>query len=113
MGLWELRLQELVRALCVVALVFLNFGHAPLALGGEYAAAQQASSYCGDPIDGPSDAKADPCPACRIGAGVVLPPAPEIAVSVATAPAHCLAAPSFEWKPGCQSRAQPRAPPLA
>jgi len=112
MGLWELKLRELVRALCVVALVFLNFGHMSLAIGGEYAAELQASSFCGDPIS-PSDTKAGPCQACRIGDGAVLPPAPEIAVSLATAPAHYLAAPSFEWTPGSRSRAQPRAPPLA
>ncbi|MHB1103986.1 MAG: hypothetical protein ACYC0C_14670 [Devosia sp.] len=108
-----MKLQELVRALCVVALVFLNFGHAPVAMGGEYATTLQASSFCGDPIDGPLDAKADPCQACRIGAGMVLPPAPEIAVSVATASAQYLVAPSSGWTPGIGGRAQPRAPPLA
>jgi hypothetical protein len=114
MSLRELQLREVVRALCVVALVFLNFGHAPLALaGGEFAVTPQASMFCGDPIDSPEGAKGNPCQACRIGASADLPPPPGgtalafrrasyIAYEVHAAPARDLR---------CFGAGGPRAPP--
>jgi hypothetical protein len=66
---------EIIRALAVLALVFLNFAHAPLALAGEVSG---AAVFCGDaPADAPDGSKAkEPCPACRIGEGVALPDVP-------------------------------------
>ncbi|MDP1730206.1 MAG: hypothetical protein Q8L54_03315 [Devosia sp.] len=69
-------MQDLLRALCVIALVFLNFGHVPLAAGAEAAAARHGVNFCGDPVDGPAEAKANPCQVCRIGSGADLPPPP-------------------------------------
>ena len=67
---------ELVRALAVLALVFLNFAHAPLAspvVGEGWAAV--GSSFCGTAPDTNEQAHA-PCHACRIGSGADLPAAP-------------------------------------
>lgn len=67
--------MELVRALCVLALVFLNFAHqtavaAPTADDAMQVIASQ--SFCGDPVSDDDDRA--PCQACRIGAGADLPP---------------------------------------
>ena len=70
-------MQEVVRALCVVALIFLNFGHAPLAAPVSAAPALSAvadASFCGDPVGGHQDHA--PCHVCRIGGGADLPPPP-------------------------------------
>lgn len=64
---------EVVRALCVLGLVFLNFGHVA-AFAGDHRASAAASSYCVDPGDGVPDHA--PCHACRIGQGADLPPPP-------------------------------------
>lgn len=93
MGLGDRKLQEIVRALCVLALIFLNFAHAPFALGGEDAVTAQIGSFCGDPIDSPADAKGNPCQACRIDGGTALPPPPcdiVAAFGPATAPAYAI-----------------------
>lgn len=65
---------DLVRALAVLALVFLSFGHQPaLALGHDHEALSAAvtASWCGDT---PADRTHAPCHACRIGGGADLPP---------------------------------------
>lgn len=112
MSLWRVKLQEVVRALCVVALAFLSFGHAPLAAGGEFVATPLASTFCGDPIDNPAGAKANPCQACRIGAGAVLPPAPLPAAFIATTTfVRYLAPVSFGLPRTNRSHGRPRAPP--
>jgi hypothetical protein len=117
MSLGEAKLREIVCALGVVALIFLNFAHAPLATGGESAAVGQtvnSVSFCGDAIDSPANAKGEPCQACRIGGGADLPPAPKVARPAATtAPMHYLPATSCQLAPADRSHARPRAPPLA
>ena len=45
---------ELVRALAVLALVFLSYAHAPLA-STSAGPAWSALSFCGDPVDGGDD----------------------------------------------------------
>lgn len=67
---------ELVRALAVLALICLNFVHAPLASAGPYGGwtGIDAGDYCGDPLEDDDQAHA-PCHACRIGGGADLPPA--------------------------------------
>ena len=65
---------ELVRALAVLALVFLSFGHQPavaVAHDHEVLTAAVTSSWCGD---SPVDTTHAPCHACRIGGGADLPP---------------------------------------
>lgn len=70
-------LAELVRALAVVALVFLNFGHSPV-LAQQVDPAFQ--SLCGDAhVSGEADHGQHhnvPCHACRIGGAADLPPLP-------------------------------------
>jgi hypothetical protein len=71
----RLVIAEMLRALAVLALLFLNFAHAPLnaAPTGAGYVAYAADGVCGDlPGDGPT-AHA-PCHACRIGGGADLPP---------------------------------------
>jgi hypothetical protein len=75
---------EVVRALAVLAVVFLNFAHAPLTSAaplGDVFAPVDVASFCGSPADDPADHA--PCHACRIGSGADLPPAPPV---VACAP---------------------------
>ena len=81
MSLWGRKLQEMARALCVVALLFLNFAHVPLAAGGEVVAVPIAAGFCGNPLHGPIDAKGNPCQACRLSASADLPPRPSEALS--------------------------------
>lgn len=67
---------DLVRALAVLALVFLSYAHQPVgaaqALEHDVLTAAVTASFCGD---APEDGKAHaPCHACRIGGGADLPP---------------------------------------
>ena len=75
---------EVLRALCVLALIFLSFAHSPVAAaasGPDVLTAALDMSYCGDI---PGDPKAHaPCHACRIGGAADLPPPCAIAVPVA------------------------------
>jgi hypothetical protein len=74
---------EVLRALCVLALIFLSFGHTPVTAASsspDVLTAALDMSYCGDLPDDPR-AHA-PCHACRIG-GVDLPPPCDIAIPVA------------------------------
>lgn len=80
-------MREAVGMLCMLALVFLNFGHAPAGLSVSYAADltpyfSTGADLCLDGAPAPDHAHA-PCHACRIGAGADLPPPP------------CVAAPAF------------------
>jgi hypothetical protein len=112
-------LLELVRALCVLGLVFLNFGHGAVgapapagALPGDVLTLAVDASFCGQPIEGPQDHA--PCHACRIGGGADLPPAPPsvcapvdvvgVVGAVEIAPLPVLA---------MFGRASPRGPPVA
>lgn len=64
---------EVIRALAVLALVFFNFAHAPMAAGAPADPAWTAfDSFCGDAPDG-GDSGPAPCHACRIGGGADLP----------------------------------------
>ena len=68
---------EVVRALCVLALLFLNFGHAqaaPTLPHGTLLTAAVDTSFCGDPAEPPGSHS--PCHACRIGSAADLPPEP-------------------------------------
>lgn len=114
MSYWMPRLGEGVRALVVLALVFLNFGHLPVAAAGVPA---WAGPVCGTPADLELPAKqpvAHQCDVCLVGSGFALPPAPpalvpprgELRLAGAAAPAAMPAA----WHYG---QAQPRAPPAA
>ena len=106
--------QELLRALCVLALLFLNFVHAPASaetrLGPLLTAASDAG-FCGDPLDGSSDHA--PCHACRIGGGADLPsppvtpcPSPVVA-NISYSADGLVAVPGSRWHLG-----SPRAPPI-
>lgn len=104
---------EAVKALAVLALVFLSFAHQPVAVASAddgFAFSLADLSYCGSSGDGTGDHA--PCHACRAGmAG--LPPAPCVAE-----PAHVQlaiidfpraagpAGPGHQYFP-----ASPRAPP--
>jgi hypothetical protein len=72
-------LAEMLRALLVLALVFLNFAHQPAFAApsaGDVMTVVASQSFCGTPIaddDGPA-----PCHACRIGGGADLPPVCEL-----------------------------------
>ncbi len=75
---------EVLRALCVLALIFLSFGHAPVtaaASGSGVLTAALDMSYCGDLPDDPR-AHA-PCHACRIGGSADLPPPCSFATPIA------------------------------
>ncbi|MBK8084480.1 MAG: hypothetical protein IPK28_12075 [Devosia sp.] len=66
---------DILRALGVLALIFLSFGHAPapsLAGGEDVLTAAVDFSYCGDDPSGTDSAHA-PCHACRV-LGAALPP---------------------------------------
>ncbi|RYE82363.1 MAG: hypothetical protein EOP19_16375 [Hyphomicrobiales bacterium] len=65
---------EVLQALLVLALVFLNFAHQPAiaASAHDVLTVVASQSFCGSPMAG-DDAHA-PCHACRVGAGADLPP---------------------------------------
>lgn len=72
-------LLEALRALCVLALLFLNFAHQPMpayAAPGDALSLAQSLDFCGDPTAGDPTVHA-PCHACRLGAAADLPPAPQ------------------------------------
>jgi hypothetical protein len=103
--------REALLALLVLALVFLNFGHAAPSLASAYQPAGE-SSFCGDPAV-PGDVRHAPCHACRIGGGADLPPppcAPE-AVIFASVPALFADASVPAIASPIQLAARPRGPP--
>lgn len=65
---------ETMRALVVLALVFLNFAHQPAmaASAHDVMTVVASQSFCGAPIA--DDQGHAPCHACRIGSGADLPP---------------------------------------
>ena len=80
-------MREVVRAICVLALLFLNFGHAqpvPVAYSADltpYVMSEQAyADYCQQNGQDDPQAHHAPCHACRIGTGADLPPTPCVAV---------------------------------
>jgi hypothetical protein len=75
-------LAEVVRALSVLALLFLNFAHQPAFAaqsGEDVLSAIIGQSFCGAPVA--DDDGHAPCHACRIGGGADLPPAVELPCS--------------------------------
>lgn len=111
------RLMETARALIVLALVFLNFGHVPVAAGADLPTSLEVASYCGAPADPhapPGDHAAAPCDVCLIGAGFTLPPAPAGLVLCLGTDRVAYAAPAAVGPALLRRRgAQPRAPPVA
>ena len=74
---------EVLRALCVLALIFLSFAHTPVTAVASSPAVLNAAldmSYCGDLPDDPKAHAA--CHACRIGGSADLPPPCNIALPV-------------------------------
>ncbi|HEY8574915.1 MAG TPA: hypothetical protein VIL88_01100 [Devosia sp.] len=70
-------LEELTRALLVLALILFNLAHyaAPAVASEGFAFTNATVIFCGD--SGPDDRSAPaPCHACRIGGDAVLPPRP-------------------------------------
>lgn len=66
---------EALRAMLVLALVFLSFAHTPVGASvahQDVLTAAVDASWCGDAPDGDGKGHA-PCHACRIGAGADLP----------------------------------------
>jgi len=66
---------EILRALLVLALIFLNFAHQPAmaaSTAGDVMTLVASQSFCGEPIA--DDNGHAPCHACRIGSGADLPP---------------------------------------
>lgn len=66
---------ESLRALAVLALLFLSFAHQPvsaLPASDTLSLAASGLSFCGDPVSGEDHGNA-PCHACRV-AGAALPP---------------------------------------
>lgn len=84
-------MMEAVRALCVLALLFLNFGHTqsawPVGYTGDltpYLVSGHAlDAFCQQTGQDNPQSHHSPCHACRIGAGADLPPVP------------CVVAPAF------------------
>ena len=109
---------DVLRALCVLALVFLVLGHKPvlaqpLAADAGYAITS-LNSFCGDAPDG--QAGHAPCHACRLFTGLDLPPAPacaEPAFRPAVTLAWAEAPPVVPASPALPRAHPPRAPPLA
>lgn len=67
---------EVLRALCVLALLFLNFAHQPVFAAQsshDVLSLAASQSFCGTPLA--DDEGHAPCHACRIGGGADLPPA--------------------------------------
>ena len=116
MSLRMAKLKETVRALGVLALVFLNFGHVPVAAGADLSAVSRAASFCGapiDPLDVPGDEATSQCVACLIGAGLDLPPVPAtLTLRFGKERVAYAAAPAAGRPPRGPPPAQPRAPPL-
>jgi hypothetical protein len=101
---------EVVRALAVLALVFLSFApHAAFAAPG-YHGDQAGYDFCGTPPDNPGDHV--PCHACRANA-VVLPTAPVQADPAFAVDAVCLNVTIWALNGALFDRktGDPRAPP--
>jgi len=107
--------RETLLALIVLALSFLNFGHASLALAANGQVVVTGYSFCGNPITPDDNHGHLPCHACRTGGAADLPAAPGAPLPVAfgTAPViYCDAARALA-ELSAPIAAQPRAPPAA
>jgi hypothetical protein len=78
----RLVVRELLLALLVLALAFLNFGAASMAFaGGTATVAGVAAPICGDPLSGGDDGSHMACHACRPNVPL-LPPVPAVPTAV-------------------------------
>jgi hypothetical protein len=109
-GRKQVYLRETLLALLVVALTFLNYGHASVSAAGDVQITPD--SWCGDPLL-PDSPDHSPCHACRIGSGADLPPPPACVDPVSfDAMPIAYAAPIAPIDLPLQARqAQPRGPP--
>ena len=102
-------LVELLRALCVLGLLFLNLAHVPAATAGD------DGPLCGPTADAGHNAGDDePCPACRLGdAGCALPPVPPAPPFHASIAVRYGVAPSAGHEARGLTPQSARGPPLA
>jgi hypothetical protein len=101
---------EVMRALAVLAIVFLSFApHAAVSAEG-YSGHTSGYDFCGTPPDNPVDHA--PCHACRANP-VVLPTAPAVAGPAFAVAAVCPSVPNrgLNVSPFERTVANPRAPP--
>lgn len=112
---WGRSIAEVVRALAVLALVCLNFTHAPLAAGpADHVAPVALSGICGDAPAGDPDRAHAPCHACRTSAAALpAPPCTALAADRCVAPvAYATTPPATRRLASCRAN-PPRAPPAA
>jgi hypothetical protein len=104
--------REVVLALVVIALTFLNYGHVAVTASGDFQITPD--SWCGDPL-APGSSDHAPCHACRVGSGADLPPPPVCIEPVAfVAMVVTYPAPVRAFELPLRARpAQPRGPPSA
>ncbi len=102
--------REIILALAVLALTFLNYGHVTVTASGDFQIT--SDSWCGDPI-APSSSDHAPCHACRVGSDADLPPPSGCIepVAFAVAPVAYLAPSAVPELPLRARPAQPRGPP--
>jgi hypothetical protein len=102
-------IAEVAKALVVLSLLFLSFGHKPVephyfggaALGIYTLADGAVPSFCGQVPDG-DQGDHSPCHACRIGGGIAL------------APMHCASEPAFgQIEPVAYTVRSDAPPPIA
>ncbi|MEO5805877.1 hypothetical protein [Devosia sp.] len=112
---------EVVRALCVLALLFLNFGHAQAVQVAyttdltPYVLSDQAVAIvCQQTGQDNPELHHQPCHACRIGGSADLPPAPCLALPafVMVAAAAHAPAPQPVGRVAYARTTSPRAPPI-
>ncbi len=117
-GKWRQIGLELARAIAVLALVWLNFGHAPLSPAAGLALLPDGSLpiFCGQaPVGEDSGHGTDQCDACRLAAGLALPDAPIPSAQPADYIKLARVRPAILSPLGAPARiaARPRAPPLS
>jgi hypothetical protein len=101
--------REILFALAVIALTFLNFGHISVSAAGDIQITPD--SWCGDAM-APEGTPHSPCHACRVD-GAALPPPPVDATPVCFAVAIASYETPFAVAPAplTQRSVQPRGPP--
>lgn len=102
--------REILLALVVIALTFLNYGHVSVTASGDFRVVPD--SWCGDPLL-PDSPDHSPCHACRIGSGADLPPTPGCIepVEFVAVPVAYIAPSAVPELPLRARPAQPRGPP--
>ena len=107
---------ETIRALLVLALIFLNFGHGAMGSDGVRGiAALDTGVLCGEASPATPSLGGEPCPACRIASSIDLPPAPCVIVPAFGQNVAVAYEASVEtgYRPAYGPIAGPRAPPAA